>query len=373
MELYENLKNKHNELIKSTLVSNKKNIIDSLVEFYGEKHRSLIEQRYEEIVFVYYVHYDSIKYAVNKFIKYQKDKTKYNEIINFYKSTKKINSFFNKFIKSSKSNIKLPSNLIGSTNEEIYNEEEIRSHLFSLCNKLVPISYNYGSIQKMYRIISFQILNLSDVDFFHEINHAITRDNMIYIVNDDPKFNINLSVTPVHKTGVSLNLPKHNNIESNLEELLNEKAAIETTKIFNQKGVSLNSIFLDIPFSYTYEKNFYLIDEFYETFKKEIIEARISDNLNILINKIGKNNYEDFVKLVNTYFSKDKNTIEKNKELAKDEIHKLIEKMKNEYNNSKDISKEELKKYYDNLKTYGNNIRILNDLPDEKKENYRVR
>lgn len=372
MELYENLKNKHNKIITNALNSNKKIIIDSLVEYYGEKHRSLIEQRYEEIVFVYYVHHDSIKYAVNKYIKYQKDKTKYNEIINFYKSNKKINSFFNKFIKSNKNELELPSNLIGTTNEEIYNEEEIRSHLFSLCNKLIPISYNYGNIKKMYRIISFQILIFSEYEIIHEINHAITRDNILYIVNEDEKLNINLSITPVHKTGVSLNLPKHDHIEANLEELLNDKAAIEITKIFLEKGGNLSSFCLDIPFFYAYEKNFYLIDEFYETFKNEITDARISDNLNALINKIGKNNYEELVKLVNTYFSGDTKTIEKNKALAKDEIKQLIDKMKNEYNNSKDISKEELKKYYDNLKTYGNNIRILNELPEEK-ENYRIR
>ena len=47
----------------------------------------------------------------------------------------------------------------------------------------------------------------------------------------------------------------------------------------------------------------FLVDEFYQLFKKDIIESRHNGNINIIYDKVGKENFDDLNNLINEFYS----------------------------------------------------------------------
>lgn len=213
----------------------------------------------------------------------------------------------------------------------------------------------------MYSVICFEILPLPENAIIHEINHAITRDEVILIMEE------NQTISSVHKIGliVDVDTSYQNNNEIIIEELINDKTSQDITKIFKQKGGDLTSFCLNIPFIYPYQENFYLIDEFYDTFKEYIKISRISDNKNALVERIGKTNYDNYENMVNSLYTKDTSKIDKLKEENHLKIKNMIAEMKKVDNNSHDISKQDLDDYLEDLKNQGFKIKMINDIPDE--------
>lgn len=79
MSKFEKLKLKYDNLIKGTLENNKKILIESFVEYYGEEYRTIIEKRYNEITFVYYVDWKTIDLVVKRFIPQVENPNEYEE------------------------------------------------------------------------------------------------------------------------------------------------------------------------------------------------------------------------------------------------------------------------------------------------------
>lgn len=359
MSKYKKIKNKYDNLIKETLNFNKDILIESFVEYYGEEYRNIIEKRYNEIAFVYYVDWETIKLVVEEFIPQIENPDEYSEFVDFLNCKKSTETFFEKILASMKNKNNLPDNLIGTTNPLILKKENITNHLFRLFKSPVPVSFNSGSIYHMDRIISFQILSLSETVIIHEINHSITRDNLVYIIDD------NQPIKAIHKTGLNVDIGSQIGYEKNVEELINEKASLEITEIFKKKGGNLSSFCKNIPLAYTYGQNLYLVDDFYDKFKKYIKIARISNDTNALIERIGKINYENYISMVNSYYSDDLFDENDQKEEIQQKINEIIKKMENHVNASQDISKLELYNYYKHLENQGFKVKIINEDFDE--------
>lgn len=359
MSKYKKFKNKYNNLIQETLNSNKNILIDSFVEYYGEEYRNIIEKRYNEITFIYYVDWETIELVVEQFIPQVENPNEYLEFVNLFNCKETTETIFKKIFTKKKKKDNLPSNLIGTTNPLILNNENIRYRLFNIFESPSPVSFNLGSVYHIDRIISFQILSLSETVIIHEINHAITRDNLAYIIDD------NQPTKAIHKTGLNVDISSQIGNEKNAEELINEKASREITEIFKKKGGDLSPFCKNIPLAYTYDQNLYLIDDFYDKFKKYIKIARISDNKNALIERIGKTNYENYINIINSYYTEDLLDEDYQDEDVKQEISAIINQMENNANASHDISKSELNNYYKYLENKGFKVRILNDIPDE--------
>lgn len=351
---YEKLKVKYDNLIRDTLDSNRRILIESFVDYYGEEYRSIIEKRYNEISFIYYIDWKTIDLVIREFISIISNPEKYAVFTNFFNSKKKKQDNSTKLFKSNKDGSCLPDNLIGATNLSILNKDYMKNELFRICNRPSPANFNYGSVIHKDRIISFQILSLSERTIIHEINHAITRDNLVYIFGEDQQ------IKAIHKAGLSVDFSSQNRIERIIEELINEKASQEITKIFKEKGGDLSSFCYNIPFIYPYLENLYLVDEFYDTFKKYIKVARISDNKNELINRIGKTNYVNYIDMLNSYYSEDLSTIEQVKKEAQSKIKIIIEQMKSVANNSHTMSCQDLNDYYNILRNCGFKVKLLN-------------
>lgn len=352
----EKLKQKYNILIKQKLEENKSILIESFVEYYGEEFRALIERKYEEIVFCYYIDWETIDLVVEQFIPQVNNKSKYVDFINFYNCHK--TSFFDKLFGKNKDS-DLLDNLIGSTNLSVLEDDFIKEKLKIIISNFIPISWNYGSAIEMRRFVVFQILALNEIVIIHEINHALTSDNITYVMDE------NTPIELISKAGLSIDVNHNNSGERNIEELLNEKASIEITNIFRRRGGDLSSFCFDIPLDYFYAENFYLIDDFYETFKEYIKIARISDNKNELIKRIGESEYKKYVELINRYYSEDLDTIKEGKQEAPAEIKSLIEAMKENVRNQHDLTSKELESYYNQLREQGHTIKVLNNYENE--------
>lgn len=69
MSDYQNLKKKYERLYNETLEKNKEILIESFIEYYGEKHRDEIISRFNEIVFIYFIDWE--RYSNDSFLRFK--------------------------------------------------------------------------------------------------------------------------------------------------------------------------------------------------------------------------------------------------------------------------------------------------------------
>lgn len=120
MTKYDKLKKKYDNLIRHSLEKNKRILIESFVEYYGEEFRYLIEKRYNEITFIYYIDWNMV---INEFLPKIDNTDKYVDFINFSNSRKK--TLLSELLKKVQRPIKLPDNLIGMIDTSIINDDTI--------------------------------------------------------------------------------------------------------------------------------------------------------------------------------------------------------------------------------------------------------
>ena len=129
---------------------------------------------------------------------------------------------------------------------------------------------------------------VDDYSFFHEINHSL--NNSVLGAIERKTY-----MEPINKNGLTV-LP---NTEFGVfDELLNDKISSEIAEIFKRK----NGRVFD---HYHYSKNhsaysycFPLIERFYQQFKDLIIEARITENSNLLYSVLDKKKFRTYVDFV---------------------------------------------------------------------------
>ena len=87
-------------------------------------------------------------------------------------------------------------------------------------------------------------------------------------------------------------------------EIINELIAQEISEIINQTNQYIFNTKEDkkIIGGTNYERTKFLVKNFYETYKKEIIESRRNGNIEVLFNAIGKENFESLNELFHEYY-----------------------------------------------------------------------
>jgi len=101
-----------------------------------------------------------------------------------------------------------------------------------------------------------------------------------------------------------------------------------------------------------YEHMKFLVKEFYETYKKEIIESRKNGNIQIIYDTVGKENFEDLNKLFHIYYQYfPGETILDLYEELKEEIQSKKTKIYQELKIKRDKILSNMKEYYKNNKT----------------------
>ena len=286
----------YDNMVKNTMKKNKQKIIESLVDYYGKEYENLIRYKYNDICFFYYIDWDTIK----KIITVGLNKSKYSwtdNLINVYQQYHKV----------SPEDQELNNVFIGISDESVLENPHLRSIIERVIKGKNPYCINCSvGTNKRLVMVSFQILTLDDKTIIHEINHAITTENIAYIEKEGK------DIALLNKRGLNVCTTEQESKESILEELINEKSSEEIEMIFHQKGGSLSPLCLNIGIRHVYKNNFYLINDFYDEFKECIKQARITNNMNSLINMVGKDNYHNYVKLVNKYYSMNPNSFDEN-------------------------------------------------------------
>lgn len=344
---YEILKKKYERLYNKTIEDNKEILIESFVEYYGEKHRDEIVSRFNEIIFIYYINWERFLKVLN-FIDLRKEENIiFKDVNDFFEyRTKKDDNFKDSFVGTS--NKKLLKNiLIASAVKEKFIET------FSNGDPLYLGVMEDKS--KMDRLIFLPIVTHNKTTIIHEINHALT---------DFPLLLDDLKNKFESKMGIQMN-----DDEEFFHELINERASLEIYEIFKRRGGNLTHLYFSNHFNSYYTYNTYLIDEFYNKFKRIIKESYITLNKNNLIERIGKDNYQELVDMVNKYYNKDLTLSRKNKKETKEVRKRLVRRMQKKVINTEDLTKEDLEKFYKELEQVGKKVTILNELPEKNEEN----
>lgn len=117
-----------------------------------------------------------------------------------------------------------------------------------------------------------------------------------------------------------------------------------------------------------YDASLYLVADFYKKFKDIIKESYITLNKNNLVERIGKDNYQELVDMVDKYYESDFSSAIKNL-LKTIDVRKAIEdKMQKRVESVEELTKEDLKEFYNQLEQEGKKVRILNELPENTEE-----
>lgn len=135
----------------------------------------------------------------------------------------------------------------------------------------------------------------ADVQFIHEVNHVLEL-NLLEIKNSEP----------LYKTGFCLYDSKDELSNRELfSETINQDIAMGVTKMMHDDGFYIfdDPKYAKIKGSTEYEHNNVIVGEFYNTFRQEIIDSRVSHDLSGLNSAIGEDNFESLNNTVNEFSS----------------------------------------------------------------------
>ncbi len=133
-----------------------------------------------------------------------------------------------------------------------------------------------------------------DVTLIHELNHAIELSLVDYTNGKS-----------LYKCGFEFLCTEEDEVRDYVEfsEVMNQVIAMEVTEAMHRDGVYLfdnpNTSKIQGGTSYEQQRNF--IRVFWEKFRKDIIRARVSNNLNSLYHVVGKENFDKLNKIINEY------------------------------------------------------------------------
>ena len=198
----------------------------------------------------------------------------------------------------------------------------------NLLNSCTCINQNVIKEDGVYKIYSLLLFptNYQDEYFdkalIHEFNHLMELSTLEVKVNQyriTCGFEV-LEETFKNETNSTKKDESHREFEL-FNEIINELIAQEITTFMHNQEIYLFSEkdSAKVKGGTTYERNRILVEEFYITYKEEIIESRLTGNLEKLYEKVGYENFINLNKLVSEYG-------EHFKEFT---YYKLIEALKN--------------------------------------------
>jgi len=210
-----------------------------------------------------------------------------------------------------------------STNEYIMNRIKIDSYglldkddnydanaYFNHSTFVSPnVQLNNGNYSlKPLMCICMNMMEYLDVSTIHELNH-IFELNLTEIYDSGCEFSCGWDIlegkfSNAKDDVVSLEKRKEKREYELFSEIINELIAQEITTIMHNRN---NYIFntkenAKIKGGTSYEHTFFLVRDFYEMYKKEILETRKTRNMQPLFDKVGKENFDLLNNLFHEYY-----------------------------------------------------------------------
>lgn len=128
----------------------------------------------------------------------------------------------------------------------------------------------------------------AELDYIHEINHIITTSHLANTGNESIK-----------KIGFEIDKNERKDSFEKQEEFVSElfNELISREVLSNLKGFKIPTVrYTNI--NYPNDKQLEILNEFYNRYKKVILEAYISDNKRILVQAIGEDNYKEMIETI---------------------------------------------------------------------------
>lgn len=298
--MYNEVKQGYTYELNKKFEENKEKLIESFIEYYGKEFEDRIMNIYSDTNIVYYVG-QNITDLVNTYNIFEYELTdQEKKILEMERGLSESSGL----TEEQKNQIRyLGSNKINTfTDEEL---EQITNTLITVTKTNTPKKMLWRYKGKTNRFIFLPAYIWEDSMIIHEMNHNVTSDVLFIVETEDEERDISIS-------GLNIDGTKNSENERIIEELINEKSTIEITDIFHSKGGTYveKSERKNIIGESSYRKSFYLIDKFYNQFKDEIKNARMTGSKNLLLETCGKENYYKLVSLVNKYYNTEP-TVEK--------------------------------------------------------------
>lgn len=296
--MYNKVKQAYTYELNKRFEENKEKLIESFIEYYGKEFEDRIRYIYSNTDIVYYVG-QNITGLMNSYNIFEYELTdQEKKILEMERCLSESSSLTDE----EKDQIRY----LGSNKTNNFSDEELEQVTntvinASKTNTAKKLLWTYRG--RTNRFIFLPAYIWADSSMIHEMNHNITSDALVTLESDNAERDISIS-------GLNIDGSEDSENERIIEELINEKSAIEITEIFHSKGGTYveDSARKNIIGESSYRKSFYLIDKFYNKFKDEIKKARISGSKNLLLETCGKENYYKLVSLINKYYNTEPTT-----------------------------------------------------------------
>lgn len=296
--MYNKVKQDYTYELNKRFEENKEKLIESFIEYYGKEFEDRIRYIYSNTDIVYYVG-QNITGLINSYNIFEYELTdQEKKILEMERCLSESSSLTDE----EKDQIRY----LGSNKTNNFSDEELEQVTntvinASKTNTAKKLLWTYRG--RTNRFIFLPAYIWADSSMIHEMNHNITSDALVTLESDNAERDISIS-------GLNIDGAEDSENERIIEELINEKSAIEITEIFHSKGGTYveDSARKNIIGESSYRKSFYLIDKFYNKFKDEIKKARISGSKNLLLETCGKENYYKLVSLINKYYNTEPTT-----------------------------------------------------------------
>ena len=285
--------------INKDISNNSQRLIDSFVDYYGEQYRKEITEKFNNIVFVYYISNFLIFYILYKSLQKLKndDKEEYGDILGLclylyergtYKNYLTLDNFKEQSIDL------LTKKMIGISDKTILEDSTLFVQILYMINRKQsdnPYEYNIPSedMTLLKTIISLPIFSIDDKSLIHEINHAICTNIIGVSENKEQLIQCGLNVSDEPST-------------NRIMELVNYAQSKKIYDIFKNKyHGNIFTNLTDDSIDREAEQNKYgVIKLFFETFESELKDACISGNLDILFNKLGSYKFQLICSIINS-------------------------------------------------------------------------
>ena len=111
-----------------------------------------------------------------------------------------------------------------------------------------------------------------------------------------------------------------------------------------------------------YEYNHYLVERFFDAFEDLLKEARIGENKNLLLKKVGKEGYCLLCELINDCYVTDARVSDEDQKRNLKRIHSLVDYMEEHAASQEELCGYDINSYYQYLESMGKKVTILNKI-----------
>ena len=268
-----------------------------------------------------------------------------NRLLNEYKNMFYLNTDFHKKVRGEITQLNL-----------LDKEDGFNAAIYDSVGKTF-VCPNVRKNDNGYELYSLMVISCNDMDgvvdhnIYHELNHIfeatlIKADDKSYEEVSGWDWSDNI-IDENYDGMVDLNEKRMKRPYELLSEIINEKIAQEIHMINIEKGIHVfdTSETAQVKNVTSYECTSFLVDEFFQEFKEDIIKSRRNNNIEIIWDKVGKENFDELNSLFHIfnenlagfrYFAavKDiKNNVESEKSLLLVDLNKkkdqILENMRN--------------------------------------------